>query len=71
MADETKQNLEEDAQDEEANSYLAESEVESSQDNNLLEILFANDLAKIRKLDKIYSLRKQIYSIQSEALEDY
>ena len=43
MADETKQNLEEDAQDEEANSYLAESEAESSQDNNLLEVLFAND----------------------------
>lgn len=43
MADETKQNLEEDAQDEETNSYLAESEAESSQDNNLLEILFAND----------------------------
>jgi rRNA-processing protein FCF1 len=46
-------------------------EHEASLINKIQEILFANDLAKIRKLDKIYSLRKQIYSIQSEALEDY
>lgn len=46
-------------------------EHETSLINELQEILIANDFSKIRKLDKIYSLRKQIDSIQSEVLNDY